>query len=299
MAAHVGDYFYGSKTGRAGALRPERDGADDADAHALRGLRQHGHHGPGFLVQKFKPQVNGQGGDVVALVNGSSLVASSFGYVTARNATLGTLTIAIISGSVTVNATGFKVVKANSKGSTTIAHTDFNRGLAGIQDILYGSSYHGLTHAAWAPAFVSSAVGRFTFADLMKADREIGLNASMDAKADMVLIDPSVWADAIAYERAAVRWAGADNMTMDGSLKTPGRRIFESKRVPPGWAIPFNKRGLKKWEFITGNEGEPGINDGKDMIDLSGMVFHVERVLGLIVVNRLMFTGFTNKQRAA
>jgi hypothetical protein len=299
MASHVGDYFYGSKTAVLALCDLNVTGATTLTLTLYAGYGNTAITDPKYLASKFKPQVNGKGGDVVALVNSSSLVASSFGRVTARNLTAGTLTVAVISGSVTVNATGLKVVKANSKGRTTIAHTDYNRGLAGIQDILFGSSYHSLTHANWVPVFVNSTTGRFTFADLLRADSEIGLNASMDAKADVVLIDPAVWRDAIAYERAAVRYASADNLSMDGALKTPGRRIFESKRVPPGWAIPFNKRGLKKWEFTTQHEGKPTWAQGKEYIDLSGMVFRIERVLGLVVVNRLMFSGFTNRQRAA
>lgn len=298
LGAHVGDYFYGSTSGVLALCDLNVTAQTTLTLTLYAGYGNTGITDPAYLARKFKPQVNGRGGDVIALVNTATLVASSFARVTARNLAAGTITVSVISGSVTVNATGLKVVKANSKGRTTIAHTDFNRGLMGVQDILFASGIHGLTHAAYVPAYTSSTSGRFTFADFLRADDEIDQNGASGQRGNVVLIDPAVWRDAIAYERAAVRYASAENLSMDGDLKTPGRTVFRSRRVPPGWVVIFNKGGLRKWEIKSAPDGAPNWADGKEYIDLSGMVFRIERVLGLVVPNRLMWTGFTNKTRA-
>jgi hypothetical protein len=167
-----------------------------------------------------------------------------------------------------------------------------------VQDILYGSAYHGLTHANWVPAYTSSTVGRFTFADFLLGDEKIDLNGQSGARGDVVYIDPAVKRDAISYERAGVRWASADNLSMDASLKTDGRRWVASTRVPPGWVVMRAKGALKRWELHE-TDAAPNWGDGKEYIDLSGMVFRIERVLGLVVPNRQLWVGFTGKQRAA
>lgn len=302
MAAHVGDYFWGSKTGVLALCDLNVTTQTTLTLTLYAGYGNTGITDAAFLARKFKPQVNGKGGDVVALINSSSLVANSFARVTARSLSAGTITVSVISGSVTVNATGLKVVKANSKGRLTVAHTDFNRGLAGVQDILYGSTYHGVAGAsvaAWNPAYTSSTTGRFTFADFLVGDEEIDLDGQSGAKGDVVYIDPAVKRDAIAYERAGVRWASADNLSMDASLKTDGRRWIASRRVPPGWVVMRAKGALKKWELHDTSNSAPNWGDGKEYIDLSGMVFRIERVLGLVVPNRQLWVGFTNKTRAA
>jgi hypothetical protein len=298
MAAHVGDYFWGSATGVLALCDLNVTTQTTLTLTLYAGYGNTGITDPAFLVRKFKPQINGKGGDVVALVNGSSLVANSFARVTAVNTSTGALTVAVISGSVTVNATGLKVVKANSKGRLTISHTDFNRGLPGVQDILYGATYHSLNHPQFTPAYTSSTTGRFTFADFLRADDEIDLNGRSGAKGEVVYIDMAVKRDAIAYERAGVRWASADNMSMDGSLKSDGRRFVATKRVPPGWVVMRAKDALYKWELHDTSDSAPNWGDGKEYIDLSGQVFRIERVLGLVVPNRKLWVGFTNKQRA-
>lgn len=301
MARHEADYFYGSSSATLALCDLNISSASTATLTLKSGYGNTGITDPAFLARKFAPQVNSVGGDVIALVNSSSLVANSFARVTARDLTAGTITVAFATAC-TINATNLKIVKANStarnKITPTISHTDYNRGLVGLQDILFASSLHGLTHANWAVAYSDSSAVRFTGTHLQRADDEIGNWGQAGAKADMVFIDQAVRRDMVAYERAAVRFAETFGMEVDGSIKSKGRTFFDSPRVPPGYVVPMNSKGLKKWEVKAADEGTPQWADGKEYIDLSGMVFGIDRVVGLVVPNRQLWTVFTGKTRS-
>ena len=297
MAAHVSDYFYGSNTGVLATTDTDFSGAT-ATLALTAGYGNTGITDAGYLARMFKAQdADGRGGDTIALINGSSLVANTFARVTARDTTAGTITVAAAGSNPAITTNGLKVVKANSKGRSTVAHTDYLKGLVGMQDILFGSSLHGLTHANWTPAYSDTAAGRFTGAKLNRADAEIGDYGS--GKADTVMIDRGVYRDlTFNVERAGLRHVEAFGMEIDGSVKSKGRKFFQSRRVPPGWVVPFSSKALKKWQILPMPSNKVQWADGKEFIDQSGMVFRMETVLGLVVTNRKQFSYFTNQTRA-
>jgi hypothetical protein len=102
------------------------------------------------------------------------------------------------------------------------------------------------------------------------------------------LLAQGVYRDWVDAERAAVRFDTPASMETDGSVKSKGRDIKKSRRVPPGFAIGYDKRSWRKIALTPKPDGSNGITwgDGKEYIDQDGMVFNVDLVLGLVCTNR-------------
>lgn len=297
LSSHVADYFYGSSSGVLALTDTDVTGASATltlkSAYGNANLTD-----KAYMTRLFKAQdATGRGGDTIALVSGSALVAGSFGRVTARDLVNGTITVSFIGGSVTATTTdNLKVVKANSKGRQTIAHTDYNKGLVGLQDQLFATSLHGLTHENWAPAYADASAGAFSGMKIRRADNEIANLGS--GKVDLVIMDQGVERNLIATERTTLRHMEAFGMEIDGSVKSEGRKFFTSRRVPAGWAIPIDKRAMKKWQVLPMPGNGVSWGDGKEYTDISGAVFRVETVLGLVAANRRRVATFTNQTRS-
>ncbi len=300
LSAHVGDAFYGSVSG---VLALTDTGVTAAAATAVITLKaaygNTAQNRPSYLASLFKAQdAGGRGGDVVAFVNGASLIAASYARVTARDLTAGTITVAFIGSTAAIPATSsVKIVKANSVRREGIQHTDFGRGLTGLQDILFGASLHGLSHENWRVAYADSGAGRFTGSKLHRACQEIE-NTSGE-KVDTVMMDQAVERDMIDNYRSAVRFTdGPFGLEIDGSVKSKGRTFWSSRRMLDGTVIPMAKKHLKKWQILPMPGNGVSWGDGKEYQDRSGMVFRVETVLGIVNTKRKAVSVFTNQTRA-
>ena len=299
LSAHIGDYFYGSASGVL-ALSDTAVGAGAASV-TLSLRAAYGNtalNDAGYVARLFKAQDGtGRGGDTIALVAGSTLVANSYARITARDTAAGTITVSFLGSVAAVAASsGVKIVKANSLGRAGIGHTDFNRGLVGMHDILFGASLHGLNHPNWSVAYSDTAAGRFTGMKLNRADTELANTGG--EKAEVVMMDQGVNRDMIDNYRQALRFTdGPFGLEIDGSVKSKGREFFSSRRVPAGWVVPRAKKALKKWQVLPMPGNSVSWADGKEYIDKSGMVFRVETVLGVICAKRKGITYFTGQTR--
>ena len=289
LSRHFSDYFYGTSNAYLAQVKTTQT-ATTMTVSLQAGYGVSGITDGTFISQKFKV------GDYVALVSGGSLVSSAIGKVGAV-ATTPTLTVTW-NGSV-VATSGDYIVKANSKENTTIAGTDYSRGLVGMIDITTTASVHSLsssTDANWDVAYSDTAAGRFNGAKVTRAEDEIGNEGG--GKVTHLLMDQGVRRDWINYERAGVRFNDPLSMETDGSIKSKGRKILATRRVPPGYVYAFDKSALSKWTLLPKPDGKFSWGDGKEYIDENAVVFRIDMPVALITRNRKKFAYFTGQTSA-
>lgn len=286
LSRHFSDYFYGVSNGylaQASATQTQTTMTITLQGgYGVSGITD----GP-FIANKFKVS------DWIAVVNGGTLVTNGIGRVSA--VTTAPRIVVVFNGSCTVTSADY-IVKANSKGNTTIAHTDYTRGLVGMVDITTSSALHSLTHDNWTAAYSDTTTGRFNGLEVIRAEDEIANKGG--GKVTQILIDQGVRRDWINYERAALRFSDPTSMETDGSIKSKGRKILASKRVPPGYVYPFDKSALSKWSLLPKPDGKFSWGDGKEYIDENAVVFRIDMPVALVCRNRRKFSYFTNKQTA-
>lgn len=289
LSRHFSDYFYGTSNAYLAQVKTTQT-ATTMTVSLQAGYGVSGITDGTFISQKFKV------GDYVALVSSGSLVSNAIGKVGAV-ATTPTLTVTW-NGSV-VATSGDYIVKANSKENTTIAGTDYSRGLVGMVDITTASSVHSLatsTDANWDVAYSDTAAGRFNGAKVTRAEDEIGNEGG--GKVTHLLMDQGVRRDWINYERAGVRFNDPLSMETDGSIKSKGRKILATRRVPPGYVYAFDKSALSKWTLLPKPDGKFSWGDGKEYIDENAVVFRIDMPVALITRNRKKFAYFTGQTSA-
>lgn len=289
LSRHFSDYFYGTSNAYL-AQNKTTQTATTMTMSLQAGYGVSGITDGSFISSKFKV------GDYVALVASSALVSSAIGKVGAV-ATTPTLTITW-NGSV-VATSGDYVVKANSKGNTALDDTDFSRGLVGLVDITTTASVHSLssaTDANWDVAYSDTNSGRFNGTKVTRAEDEIGNEGG--GKVTHLLLDQGVRRDWINYERAAVRFSDPLSMETDGSIKSKGRKILATRRVPPGYVYAFDKSALSKWTLLPKPDGKFSWGDGKEYIDENAVVFRIDMPVALITRNRKKFAYFSSQQTA-
>lgn len=289
LSRHFSDYFYGVSNGYLAQ-------ASATQTQTTMTITLQGGYGVAgitdgtFLANKFKV------GDWVAGINGGALVTNAIGEITA--VTTAPRIVVVFNGSTTITSADY-IVKANSKGNTTLAHTDYSRGLVGMVDITTTASVHSLssaTDANWDVAYSDTTTGRFNGLEVIRAEDEIRNEGG--GKVTHILIDQGVRRDWINYERAALRFSDPMSMETDGSIKSKGRKIIPSKRVPPGYVYTFDKSALSKWTLLPKPDGKFNWGDGKEYIDENAMVFRIDLPIALITRNRKKFAYFTGKQTA-
>ena len=290
LSRHFSDYFHGTSNAYLAQ-------ASSTQTQTTMSITLQGGYGvsgitdAAFLANKFRVS------DWIAVINGGSLVTNAIGQITTIVASVPRLVV-VFNGSTTVTSADY-IVKANSKGNTTIAHTDYSRGLVGMVDITTTASVHGLsssTDANWDVAYSDTATARFNGLDIIRAEDEIGNEGG--GKVNTILIDQGVRRDWINYERQALRYSDPMAMETDGSIKSKGRKIIASKRVPPGYVYAFDKSALSKWTLLPKPDGKFSWGDGKEYIDENAKVFRIDMPVALVCRNRKKFSYFTNKQTA-
>lgn len=291
IAATVSDYFYGSSSAVLATTSTTLNGASTTltldRGYGLTNISNATAAGKAFIADKFKKN------DRIAVVDTSGPTLVAMGKVTAVSKTNGTITVTWDASQTNVATTNFGIVKANSMEGTTLAGTDYNRGLVGLTDILTSSALHSLTHANWSAAYSDVNAGRFNGVKLRRADNEVGNQGN--GKITDVLLSQGVERDVISLERASVRFGDPFGVELDGSVKSKGRKFTSTRRVPPGWVIPFDKSALFKKTLLPKPDGKYTWADGKEYINQSGMVFRAELVIGLIAKNRKKFSYFQNQ----
>lgn len=291
ISSTVSDYFYGSSSAVLATTSTTLNGASTTitldRGYGLTNISNATAAGKAFITDKFR--VN----DRIAIINTSGPTLIAMGTVTARSKTAGTLTVTWDASQSSVTTSNYAVVKANSMEATTLAGTDYNRGLVGMTDWLFSSSLFSLTHANWDVAYSDTNAGRFQGVKLRRANNEIGNQGG--GKVTDVFWSQGVERDSIALERASVRFGDPFGIELDGSVKSKGRTFRATRRVPPGWVVPLDKSALYKKTVLPKPDGKVSWQDGKEYINQSGMVFRVELVIGTIVKNRKKISYFLNQ----
>jgi hypothetical protein len=276
VARHYSDYFYGLSTAVLATTDTDISGAS-ATLTLTAAYGQTGITNAAFIADKFRV------GDRIAVLSGGSLVTNGIGTITAVSASTPSISVTFI-GSVSVTTNGLQIVKANSMENATIAGTDYNRGLVGLLDGMLTSSVHSLSHANWVPSYSDITGGRFNGIRLRRMADEIANEGG--GKLDLMIVAQGVQRDVIAAERALVRFDDPFGMEIDGDVKAKGRRIFSSRRVPPGYLFGGDKSSLKRWALKPKPDGSMGWADGMERVDQSVVVFSMDYFVGLNWENR-------------
>ena len=285
MGEHWSDYVYGYSTGRLARTSTNvtattqtltlDQGYDSTVTDAT------------YIMEKFRV------GDWVASIDpGGTLKTNGIGEVTAVGATLDVT----FNGSLDSNANDL-IVKANSKGNTVLAATDYNKGLVGLLDMAKTASVHALSSvsvADWAVANADTAGGRMTGIRLRSAADQILDEGG--GKATHIVTTRGVRRDLVDLERPALRYSDPIGMEIDGSVKMKGLKIIETKKVPPGYCFVFDKSALSRWNLLPKPDGKFAWADGKEYIDQSAYVFALDMPCATLIKNRkklAYFSGLT------
>lgn len=282
LGRHWSDYYYGFST----AYLAQCDGAQSAaTSHTITLKNGYGRSevsattSPAYVADKFKV------GDYVALIQSSALVTNAIGSITAVDKTNGTIAVTW-NGSVTITDSDY-IVKANSLENTTVAGTDFNKGLVGILDAIYSTSVHSLSGASvdgWNPVTTDTAGSRLTGVRIHRAAQEIKNTGG--GKMDIMYLDQGVERDMIALQQAALRFQNPFNMEMDGSVKSEGVKFHATERVPPKMAIAGVKASHRRMTLLPKPKSGPTWEDGDKIQDRSAYVFSIDFPCAMVWLNR-------------
>lgn len=291
MARNFADYFHGVSTAYLAQVSATVTGT--TLTHTLMGgYGISGITNAAFLADKFRP------GERVALINQGALVANALGTVGNVDTTNGAITVTW-SGNVTATSADY-VVKANSMENTTIAATDYNKGLVGLIDMTQTASVHGVSNSSvanWDVAFSDTSGGRFTGSRIHRGKDEIKNKGGMEP-ANLLFLDQGVHRDMINNERAALRVSDPMGIELDGSVKTKGTKIFTSRRVPPGYGTLAVKGSIKKWSLLPKPDGKFSWGEGKELIDQNAKVFRMDWPVATLIKKRRNLAYWTNLARA-
>lgn len=295
LSRHYSDYFYGVSNAYLAQLTAAHT-ATTMTCTFMNAYGQSGITNTTYIGGMFRAKNSTNApGDYVALVRSGALVSNAIGQLGSYTNSSG---VAVITwnGSVT-SVSGDYVVKANSKENTTIAGTDYSRGLVGLIDMTTTASVHGVSSATisrWDVAGSDTTGGRLNGVRVTKADHLIEDQGG--GKVTHLLMSRGVHRDWIAYERAALRANDTTSFETDGDIKSKGRKIVSTKRVPPGYCFAFDKSALSRWTLLPKPDGKFQWGDGKEYIDKNGKVFRIDMPMALICKNRqklFYFTGLT------
>lgn len=283
LAGHFSDYFYGFGTG----VLAKPDAQVSAASHTITPTQGYGLStitSATFIVRLFRV------GDRVALLDSAGAL-KQFGTITARDKAAGTFDVTW-NAAVALVATDL-LVKANSLENTTIAGTDYNRGLIGLLDMFTSASVHGLTHDEWVPSVQDSSGGAFAREDLQTISQEIADNGG--GKLTDILTTSGVKRKMIADSATALRFDDPFNLQLDADVKAKGVNIRTSRRVPPGNLFGFDKKSIRKMTLLKKPaEGDaPMWEDGVKIPDRSAVVFSIDFPVQMVVLNRLNLARFS------
>lgn len=287
LSRHYSDYFYGVSNAYLAQVNSAQT-ATTMTVTLIGGYGVAGITSPTFISDKFR--VN----DWVALIRAGALVSNAIGRIGSITKSTG---VAVITwnGSV-VSASGDYVVKANSMENTTVAGTDYTRGLVGLIDVTTTASVHGLSNATntnWDPAYADTSGGRMTGARLRRGRDEMEDLGGSGGKR-ILLLSRGVYRNWVDLERTSLRQTDGTSMETDGDIKNRGTEIISSKRVPPGYAFMWQRGAYQRWSLLPKPDGRFTWGDGKEYENKSGMVFRIDMPVQMVVRNRRLFSYWTS-----
>ena len=190
-------------------------------------------------------------------------------------------TLGLITMSTTVASTadGDLVVGAASLGNTTIAHTDYSRGLVGITDGMSSTTVHSVssaTESRWAAARENTAGGRFNTTKLLALKDDIVNKGG--GKLDISFGTQGVERDLISQQLAGVRFSSTFNMEIDGSVRAKGIDMHWTQRVPDGYFFGWDKKKTFRKSLLLPkpSDGVDAFDGGENIPDVSGRVYSMD-----------------------
>jgi hypothetical protein len=228
--------------------------------------------------------------DRIALIRAGAIVTNSVGGLVTSITTAGVV-VAVFSGTVTSVANDF-IVKANSQEQTTIAGTDYNKGMVGLLDVLKTASIHSLSSATvpnWQPALTDTTGGRFSGVRLTKMINKIGNLGG--GTVDRLLVSQGVDRDLFSSQSAALRFQSPFGMELLGSAQAKGLKKMATRRVPPGYAIAFASESYQRFNLVAKPTGDAAFawKDGDKLQDKNAMAFSLDFPVALVCTARRNF----------
>lgn len=281
----VGDYVYGASSGILATTDTDLSGAS-TELTLAAGYNQSWITDPAYLAKRFAAGASTADPDWVHVLNAGVLVSNAYGYVSARNATTGTITVTWAGSAPAESTNGLQIVKANSLESTA---NDYNKAFVGLTEVLTAVSVHGLSGSdfpdGWTNAFSDTTGGRLDGTRLEK-----GMDAIEDdggVKADTVIWAKGVKRDVKAQYKSALEFNDAYAIPIDGDIKARGIEFFASRRVPPGFTCAFQRSAWEKFFWKPSVDSQDDQSES-DLMPSEDYTFQVGRLdlIGNLVCNR-------------
>lgn len=281
MSDQIGDYFYAPSSGILAQTDTNLSGATTT-LTLDNGLNQSWITDPAYLAGLFKSGSSANGADNVHVLNSGTLVTNAYGYVSAKSATNGTITVTWNSTAPSDTTDNLQIVKANSLESSA---NDYNRAFVGLTEILTATAMHGVTDADnWVPSFTDTSGGRLDGTRLEK-----GMDAIEDKspyKANKVIWSKGVRRDVKAQYKASLQFQDAYAIPIDGDVKARGLEFFASRRVPPGFACAMSDKAVEKFFWKPSLDEAEGMGES-DLMESEDYDFSVGKIdlIGNLVTN--------------
>lgn len=281
LARHWSDYFYGY--GTAILALTDTDLTAGPDTLTLKnGLNDSTIGGAdatsgAYIAKLFK--VN----EYVAVLDAGALVTGAIGKITAVVSQANPTIAVTWNGSPSITTNGLQIVLANSVENTTIDGTSYNRGLIGLLDGSKSASVHSLSNATvpnWDVAGSDATGGRLSPVRLKKAFDTIRNDGPWPA--DRIIMSQGVSRDLFALQSAALRFNDPFALELDGDIKSQGKQIFVTKRVPPGYCWVMSKKALNRLDVQPKPDTPTEWSGGQKMENKSGYIFVIDLVTQLV-----------------
>lgn len=292
LGRHFGDYFFGVSTGylaQTSTAATQSSGTYTLkNAYGQSTIDGSDATSAAYIGNMFKV------GDYVALIQSAALVTNAIGQVTAVSESTPSITVTW-NGSVTSTNNDY-IVKANSTENTTIAGTDYSRGLVGLLDWLVTASVHGLSSSSiadWSVATSDTTGGRLTAVRIRKHIQTIKNEGG--GTVNRIYLAQGVERDLFDQERAAVRFSDPGSMNLDGSVKYGNVKFHATRRVPPGFAIPVVSKSTRRMTLLPKPDGgAPVFADGDKLVNQSAHIFSIDFPCATVCTNRRNLSYFAN-----
>jgi hypothetical protein len=301
LAANLGDAFYGFSTG----IRAQTSTVGTAASQTLTLKNAYGltEVSGATAIQKEYLARLFQVGEGVALVRAGALVTNAVGTITARSLADGTITVTWAGSVTSANNDNLVLYNAILDGDVpSLAHTDYNKDLVGMMEMMTATSLHGISGATvegWNPAYSDVTAGRYTGTKHRRALTEIENYGGGGAEAVTTIMAQGVERDVSANYAGGVRYDSPLGMEIDGDFKARGKRTKSSRRVPPGFVLHFDPAALGKKELTRLPSGNgPGWPDGKELTHQSAFIFTIDHALVVACRIRKRLAYFANQQEA-
>lgn len=298
MQDQVGDYFYCGSSGIIATTDTDLSGATTTLTLA-NGYNQSTITNAAYLAARFKSTagVSGAAGDYVRIRDATSSyaqVSNAIGQVTASSATNGTIGVTWTGSAPSSTTNGLAIVKANSLDDSA---DDYNKAFVGLTEVLTATSLHGLsgsTFPDWAVPFSDTTGGRLDGTRIEKA-----CDAVEDASGktvDTIMWSKGVKRDVKAQYKAALEFNDAYAIPIDGDVKAKGKKFFSSRRVPPGYCVPFCSDAWERFFWkpdLSDGDGSMSESDLLESEDIAASIGRIDLVGNLVCNQRNAFSYFT------